>query len=562
MKILIILPGFIPSTIIAILRPLAALERMGEVNLRLRLYNISYRLLHDIAWCDVAVFCRNTEIKDLEALYELKRQRKKIIYEIDDNFEEIPLNTDIGVYHRAFYRLHVLKRFFVLSDITRVYSERLKQRAIAHGARVQVIRSYFDTSIIEGLAIRKPDGIVRIAYPTGRIDDKELEECIFSAVKVVLEKHVGKVEFHLWRKSIPKQLTRVEGVVLNRAHRNYEQFIRAFFLAGFDIGLAPGIDTPFFRSKTNNKYREFGGCGIAGIYSDFPPYSDSVIHEYSGLLVGSSITDWISAIERLVSDTYLRSVIVKNAAEDICRNYTFYEAMDSWRKSLGLLDEQKSFLPNWLPPKDKLPVFAFVHLNHEKMPDRKSDYRLDCIFRASEGVPGMYLEQFYAVNYLRSHFRKISCASIFLLDHEHELEVLTQLIPMTTSAIIDVTSYKGNLADAISRLQNFLSVIPISILLSIEQASSMGPKKSVQDCLSFVNIQLLPLDQDFSLSGFPAVYLDLFERHIRYAPIKRSTKYFHLKNMISSLRTYYYCWKGRLETVVIFIKWRFKITGL
>ena len=112
MNVLIILPGFIPSSIIGILRPLTSLESHGEINLRARPSRTSLFLYSDIDWCDIAVFCRNCETSDLMTLYELKRKGKKVVYEIDDNFQEISLNTDIGVYHRVFFRQHTLKRFF------------------------------------------------------------------------------------------------------------------------------------------------------------------------------------------------------------------------------------------------------------------------------------------------------------------------------------------------------------------------------------------------------------------------------------------------------------------
>jgi len=55
-RILIVVPGFIPSTIIGVMRPLGALASKGEISLRLRLANFSPFLESDIRWCDIAVF--------------------------------------------------------------------------------------------------------------------------------------------------------------------------------------------------------------------------------------------------------------------------------------------------------------------------------------------------------------------------------------------------------------------------------------------------------------------------------------------------------------------------
>ena len=88
-KVLVFAPGLIPSVVIGVLKPLVALEILGEVSVRLRFSSVRIFADSDIEWCDVAVFCRNCEIGDLESLYQLNRLGKRVIYEVDDNFEEI-----------------------------------------------------------------------------------------------------------------------------------------------------------------------------------------------------------------------------------------------------------------------------------------------------------------------------------------------------------------------------------------------------------------------------------------------------------------------------------------
>lgn len=559
MNVLAILPGFIPSTIIGVLRPLAALERLGEIKFRVRHNNIALLLPHDIDWCDVAVFCRNCEINDLYALYELKRKGKKIVYEIDDNFEEIPLVTDVGIYHRYFYRLHVLKRFFSLSDITRVYSERLLQRAVSHGARPQLIRSYFDKSIIGGLQRPVSDGVVRIAYPTGRIDDDELEEKIFSAVRMILLKHDGNVEFHLWRKSMPRQLSGVKGVVLNKGVRGYDNFIRSFFKVGFDIGLAPGIDVPFFHSKTNNKYREFGGCGIAGIYSNFPPYSNSVTHEHSGLLVGSSTEEWASAIERLVLDEKLRKIIVNNAENDVFRNYSFESAVDSWRECFQLLRNTTFVVPEqiYLLLSYK-PIFACVRLLTGDHADRP-DLRYELLRKALSPLNGAYLEQYSSLTeYLKSPIRRYFAAVIFFISTEREFKIFRLLLPQLNSVIVDMTTYDGDLESAIFDIRAVSIGRQLSILVTASEAKSSAQIAAMPECFFLGDNELFSIEQEFSLTGYPAAFIDLAERHMIFGIRKNRSMY--IENIISVVLVTvnrYLRWRGRLTTFFTWIGWRF-----
>lgn len=557
MNVLVILPGFIPSTIIGVLRPLADLERRGEIKLRMRLHKVSMLVSNDIDWCDVAVFCRNCEISDLSVLYELKRKAKKIIYEIDDNFEEIPLTSDVAIYHRLYFRLHVLKRFFSLSDVTRVYSDRMLQRAVAHGARPQLIKSYFDKSIIDGLQKEVSDDVVKIAYPTERIDDDELEEVLFSAVRMILQQYGAKVEFHLWRKSLPRQLIGVEGVVLNKGVRGYDKFIRSFFKAGFDIGLAPGVDSPFFHSKTNNKYREFGGCHLAGVYSNFPPYSNSVVHEHSGLLVESSTIAWYSAIERLILDSKLRAHIAHNAAEDVFRNYSFSAAVQSWRECLHRLKDSKSVLSEWIPFPDQLPMFAYVNLSSTTGLD-SSDPRYEYLVESLNAIPSSSLIRFSSVrDYLMSPSRRHFAASIFFLSDENQLKTLKELLPLSRSVIVDMTIFAADVNDAIRHLRETASGVPMTFLVSSECDNNFALNTIMSECVLLDEIKPSSIAQEFSLAGYPAAYLEVAERHIRFGSQRmRSSIFARLNALPYAIADRYKRWKGRFETIFMWIKWR------
>ena len=558
MNILLVLPAFIPSTIIGLMRPLAHLEKLGEISLRLRLTNFKLCLDNDINWCDYAIFCRNSELSDLDILYALKRKGKKIVYEIDDNFEEIDLNTEVGVYHRWFARIHVVRRFFGIADLTRIYSDRLASRASFYGARIQKVRSYFDQTIIEEVIRPSRDKVIRIAYPTGRVDGGDLEGLLFSAVRNVLERYPGKIEFHLWTKTLPKQLMGLRGVVLNKGVGNYEKFIRTFYEMSFDIGLAPGINTPFFQSKTNNKYREFGGCGIAGIYSNIPPYSDSVIHEHTGLLVGEASKDWIDAIERLIFDDELRQKIKDNALADVYKNYSFEASVDSWRECFSLLNDEAPSEIEWLGKKTQLPTFSYVSGNNDKY----EDYRYQFFIDAANSIKNTVVHNFIDLNqYLASSWRTRCCATIFLIDCREDLISTLDVAELSSSVILDLSLYQDNLDEADKLISEKFHSIPLSMLIPLNSNALFGVLKG-----ALKNLLIIEVDpsnsglQRYSAKGYPFVYLDLIERHtqfspafnIKYLPIRITTI---VENGLDFLNSF----RRRLKTFIILIGWRLGI---
>ena len=102
---------------------------------------------------------------------------------------------------------------------------------------------------------------------------------------------------------------------------HYDRYLRRFSRAGYDIGLAPLPDDAFYRSKTNNKFREYGASGIAGIYSHVNVYSDCVRHEVTGLLAANDADSWHDALVRLIEDETLRTRIQRQARQYVREHY-------------------------------------------------------------------------------------------------------------------------------------------------------------------------------------------------------------------------------------------------
>ncbi|MEX3010167.1 glycosyltransferase [Hoeflea sp. TYP-13] len=489
----------------------------------------------------------------------MKRLGKKIVYEIDDNFEEISLHTSIGIYHRTFFRLHILKRFFELSDITRIYSKRMHERALAHGAKPKLINSYFDTSLIKGLERRAASGIIKIAYPTTRLDEPEMEALLFSSLKTILERYPGRVELYLWNKKIPKQLIGVQGVVLNKRQSNYRNFIRSFYSAGFDIGLAPGIDTPFFHSKTNNKYREFGGCKVAGVYANFPPYSDSVEHEHSGILVDSTAKDWVDAIERLILDAELREHIVSNAASDISCNYNFEGAVDVWRTCLSELESDRYGASHWLPPLKRHVQSFGVILTQKTLEEQNRDKRCNWIKLSATNIQNFKVVEKKDYLQLDSSSEYNNLISIFLVDDKQDLSILLTVLPRWKNAIIDFSKFAGEIDEAIHRLQKVANDVDVSFVFSVNQAKNSDTIQSLAERYLITEPSNSPIINEYSLDGYPAIYLDLLEK-VAFKPPEKTLYWVHKVAAIRAFMSICFRIKRYFEVIFQYIYWFFRFS--
>ena len=150
------------------------------------------------------------------------------------------------------------------------------------------------------------------------------------ALARILSRYAGRVEAHFWgcRPPPPASGFPASGcpaALANVRHHglicHYDRYLRRFSRAGYDIGLAPLPDDAFYRSKTNNKFREYGASGIAGIYSHVDVYADCVRHEVTGLLAANDADSWHDALVRLIEDETLRTRIQRQARQYVREHY-------------------------------------------------------------------------------------------------------------------------------------------------------------------------------------------------------------------------------------------------
>ena len=158
---------------------------------------------------------------------------------------------------------------------------------------------------------------MKLIYATSRLDDS-LGRIFLPALRRLMDEEGPRVEAHFWGPRPPAELPAVRH---HAVVHDYDRFLRRFSAAGFEIGLAPLADDVFHRSKTNTKFREYGACGIAGVYSDVEVYSDCVRHGETGLLVGNDAEAWYRALRRLVDDADLRERIRRQARAEIEEHY-------------------------------------------------------------------------------------------------------------------------------------------------------------------------------------------------------------------------------------------------
>lgn len=340
-RVLAILPAIIPSTEICVLKPLVRLHRARRIQARITLEYLPCR--RKLGWADVVVFCRNFEPPYAYLIDLLMSRNIPFIYDLDDNFFEIPLNQD-GRYYRNPERLATLTRFLKSAELVRVYSEPLREKAATLNQKVEKVLGPIDWSLISSPKKHPDTQIVKIVYATSRFHD-DLYMAFLPALHRVLMEYPERVEAHFWGVKPPPSV-KSPGFFCHPIISSYDGFMREFSRSGYDIGLAPLPNDIFHRSKTNNKFREYGACRIAGIYSNTEVYSSCVTDGESGLLVSDEPHSWYTAMKRLIEDPPLRERI-KDQAEAYVRTHYSEEGFENvWMTQiLEVLKEKEGHRP-------------------------------------------------------------------------------------------------------------------------------------------------------------------------------------------------------------------------
>jgi len=300
--------------------PSASLSGQMELNWEVKLeagrYNVDN--INIIKEADLIVIQRFFPRKETEdVINRILASGKPVIYETDDLLTDIPAGNGSHLLgEKAAFRI---QEFLPKVQAVTVSTENLAKVYRQYNRHIHVLPNLIDETLWTRTSPAGCDKLV-ICYagtPTHQDDLAIIEE----ALERIAVAFADRVTFKFIG-CTTKRISRIPGfsfLEFNAAYSPYAQFLQK---TEIDIALAPLKDNQFNRCKSNIKWLEYSACGIAGVYSDLPPYNTSVRNGETGLLVENNADAWYRAIETLILDAELRKKMARKAREEVLDNYT------------------------------------------------------------------------------------------------------------------------------------------------------------------------------------------------------------------------------------------------
>ena len=258
---------------------------------------------------------------------------KPIVFELDDLLTNVPRSNR---YYERFALitpdiLAMLREadfITVTSEPLRHYLEEAEPQA---KGKIHVLPNFINPDIWDGAKPppEKPGEPFVVGWFGTATHDEDLA-IVKPAIVELARKYPGKIVFKFWG-YLPENFKGIPGVELISGWQpDLRLFARDVINSRIDLALAPLVDHPFNRAKSDIKWLDYSICYIPGIYSTISPYTASVEHGRTGWLAENKAEQWVEAIERFMHDHKLWRSIAVQAHDEVLQKRNISVGAEQW----------------------------------------------------------------------------------------------------------------------------------------------------------------------------------------------------------------------------------------
>jgi len=262
--------------------------------------------------------------------------KSKLIVDIDD--EPFEHNKDHPLYDKLIQKIPMIQHMIEIADHIIVSTENLKDSLKKFGKPITVIPNAIDPEIWK---VKKPkkrtDGKIRIGWAGSGSHLADMH-IINEAFDEILEKY-PQVEIHL-AGFVDKDSERGGREFHHRPTMGYKEYPQYLADLDLDIAVAPLMDSPFNRAKSNIKWLEHSMLETPMVLSFVEPYSQCVDNYKTGYLARNNKSQWVKYLSWLIENKEKRILMGKEAKKKVLESYTVEKQLPKYEKIFEKLTEK------------------------------------------------------------------------------------------------------------------------------------------------------------------------------------------------------------------------------
>ncbi|MFM7143561.1 MAG: glycosyltransferase [Alphaproteobacteria bacterium] len=325
LRLLVVTPGRIASTQIFDL-VFQGLADQGAIEVRTVFDNESTAAEQQeaVLEADVVFFLRSFTQSSLALLRYARHHGRLVVYSTDDDFRELDPDTPLGRLHLEPQTLEAYESLVAEADLVWLYTPEMRRRYQGLARRITIGRlpSFVEINAPRSAAAIDPPGeepTLVIGYGGSSTHESDLRVVVRPLLAALDRWDHVRAQFINYAPAELARHPRVEVRPFMGNLLSYYEFLRQ---ARWSIGLAPLRDDRFNRGKTSNKYREYAGLGIPGIYSNVPVYAEDVRHLETGWLADHDEDSFAGALRAMIEDPALRRRIRIGSLQDASSRFS------------------------------------------------------------------------------------------------------------------------------------------------------------------------------------------------------------------------------------------------
>lgn len=274
---------------------------------------------------DVIVFQRQIHPAILNAINYANSLGKLTVYELDDDLWHLDRNNPAFEYWNNEERLRAAEACIRACQVVTTTTPYLAKQLSRFNPNVVVLPNMLPGYCWDVEPRRQRKDKVKIGWAGSNSHWSDLE--LISELVEQLLSDFPQVEFHL--AGMTEYPFKDHERIIKQSSVRIEEL--AGLIKNFDIGLAPVVDSPFNRGKSDLKFLEYGMAWVPFIGSKVEPYVHTIEQGENGF-IASNPKDWLKYTRRLVEDVSLRIEMTKKARK-YAESRTMERSVWQWEKA-------------------------------------------------------------------------------------------------------------------------------------------------------------------------------------------------------------------------------------